>query len=500
MRDEAYRCEVAYLTRLDGLAGNIDTTVLERAKVAGGASRGVTASLGRAFGRIHMLFRFVFLVPSLVVQIRRMNTARRAAKTGGGLIVASASNRLKLAGESGSARERMAAFTRALGERPSSEIADRVSRAEYVLLCDALPLSRLWQHRDRCWQDNIFIVDAAFVLLHQVGRLITRPIRSLGTVVRLARQCAGLRDLAYALLAHSYEEVLNGSEPIEAVFLTSNSTLTEVLRGYLLQWTGCRVIYEVMHGIGSLPAERFFANVLSAVWSSGSDAKHRFIPQLPGLPLYGVLRAHVHGWGDVAINAYLNRYFIERGQGIEQLIEAEYRALKGNIQSDSPVIITLFGNVTTAPGLEAASFRAECVLLRMIADARTALKRDCLVLYVPHPAYHAGAFRADVLAESGVVLYRDSVFCWLISDLCVSLLSSAMFEGAYFGAPAFTPMIPADDFYNTAYLDALNYPGSGSFDDLRGGFRSFLDKGFSAPRRDVQSRARERLKLMNSGT
>ena len=125
---------------------------------------------------------------------------------------------------------------------------------------------------------------------------------------------------------------------------------------------------------------------------------------------------------------------------------------------------------------------------------------EWLVIYVPHPAHGHAKFDHPVFSDNQVLVYRDSVLCWLISDLCVSLLSSAVFEGENFGARGFTPLTASDGFYTEACLDLLRHPQSTSFDDFVSEFRDFILGYSRAARVDVARRSRKRLELMRRST
>jgi len=131
----------------------------------------------------------------------------------------------------------------------------------------------------------------------------------------------------------------------------------------------------------------------------------------------------------------------------------------------------------------------------LIAECRSRAGTDAIMLYVPHPKHGAATLSHPIFAATGAVVYRHSVFCWLVSDLCVSLLSSAMFEAVYFGARSFTPLTRGDDLY-TPYLELVRHPRSDSLDDLATELRRVVAACWEAPRLDIVERARRRLELM----
>jgi len=119
-----------------------------------------------------------------------------------------------------------------------------------------------------------------------------------------------------------------------------------------------------------------------------------------------------------------------------------------------------------------------------------------MIVYAPHPGMGRAPLAHAQFFPNRVQVHPDSVFCWLISDLCVALSSSAMFEAACFGASALTPMIPEDRFYSPAYLAMLFHPAGSTSEDFENVTRAFL----SSWRRDeevgVTERAKHRMTAM----
>jgi hypothetical protein len=218
--------------------------------------------------------------------------------------------------------------------------------------------------------------------------------------------------------------------------------------------------------------------------------------------LFGVFERQVLYANRVAINAYLNRYIVDnRGQDrIRDVeIESEYYGLRGGKRDrrDAP-IVTIFGY---APNdgelLHSPAFRLECALIALIGEIERQESSGVLLIYVPHPVHASADFDFQIFRENNVRVYRNSVFTWLISDLCISLSSSAMFEAEYFGVRAFTPMIAADNIFTDSYLDLVSHPKEGSLAECVRGLRYFISGYSRDPAVDVVGRARERLALMS---
>jgi len=447
------------------------------------------------------------LVPSMLRQVRKLYRIRNVCGRAT-MIVGIASNRLPL-NSSMSARAELSRLARVLGNAGNGDIATRMTSRECILLFDALPRSRFWKCRSKCWQDNVLIVDGVFLLALFVLALCTRPRETLRTYLRyvadgsasdIDRPPGSARRLVCAFIATAYGEALHGLSISEGVFFNSNSTLTELLRAYLIHLEECGPIYDIMHGVGSVEAERFFTGLLAEGQKCGALERYVFVPQVPNLPLHGAFQRQAIG-GGVAINSYLNNYFIDREEGptqtVEAFVEAEYRLIcPGPRRARNPLIVTLFGTYEDGRSFfESSAFKAECLLLSLINQCKLRASIDAMTLYVPHPKHSSAELSHPIFAATGAKLYRHSVFCWLVSDLCVSLFSSAMFEAVYFGARGFTPLTAADDLY-TPYLNLVSHPKSDSWEDLVSELRRVVVHCEQAPRLDVMERARRRLALM----
>jgi hypothetical protein len=213
-----------------------------------------------------------------------------------------------------------------------------------------------------------------------------------------------------------------------------------------------------------------------------------------------------------AINPYLNQYLIEHtseAATIDAFIRSEYDAIRHGRRArpgqqsegvPDPVIIAVLGNTPCDGKLfESPSFRTECFLISAILRFGETIKAEYLVVYVPHPVHVSEEFRHPIFSHDRVRVYRSSVFCWLIADACVSLLSSSLFEAVHFGARGFTPLVARDNFYTESYLDLVSHPKSESFADLAAGLRDFLARQAFITRADVIGKARKRLESMGVG-
>lgn len=453
--------------------------------------------------------RFLSAIPSYAYQIKIVSKRVGSGTTSSSLVFALGSNRISLEPRLMSVRDDLLFLTRTFGRKADMSLEELIAKAECLVLADALFVSGLWKQRKKCWAENVLIVDGGFLLIFSLWMLWTRltkriawssvgshPCRLYKTDID-ATDKATVRPL-YACFCASYLVLVEMLRAEAAIFLTCNSTLTELLRACMIQTDRCRKIYEVMHGVGSLPVERYFAAVLQAGRKCGSYEKHFFIPQVPNLPIYGVFRQQLASDG-VAMNPYMMQFLREchvRGESFEQFVDREYAAIVGDARGTRPpLVITIFGNYPVDGRLyDSPSFVTECLLIRLIDDflRKSAGKESTILIYVPHPTFSISDFDAKMFGNDKVRLYPDSVLCWLISDMCVGLMSSALFEAAFFGVRAFTPMVESDGFYPAEYLGLLDHPQSGSGEELAAELWATLERAFDSPRIDVVQKASER--------
>lgn len=514
MRAEDERVIKAYFDRLVALSPSLEARPPWKASRPRGAwASRLWATLVTRARTIPTLLKGITLVPVLVLQDHKLRKLRMSAKEGGVLILGIASNRLPLIQHVKSARADLASYARPIGRCQTPDLPHRIRNADIILLFDPLPLSRYWEHRRGCWRENIFIVDGAFLLM-------TLLLAFMRDVRRVFSQTAGFLQECYAALmvqsgqrvkalkraalctwiAQSYSLLCEGFSSTTAIFFTRNSTLTDLLRGYLIYARHCRWMCELMHGVGSEREERFFDRVLSEGERFGAYEKHVFMPQLPDLPLYGVfeqLRASGNG---MAVNAYVNKSLLDLSRSHDEIgayIEAEYRSLcEPDRHSEEPIVVALFGTYWEDPTFfESPAFRAECLLVRLIAKTSNALGLNCLMLYVPHPSNPHKQLTHPVFDEHGVRIYRRSIVSWLITDVAVSLYSCAMFEAAYFGSRAFTPLTTADELY-VPYLHLVDHPNSSLLAELSRALKGSLLSCVNGLRHDVVRKGVLRLQRM----
>jgi hypothetical protein len=497
--------EADYLNRLSGVL----KTVTDANSSGPTPGQRMKARITRWMARLRSVRRLpglVGLIPTFIRQLSSLQRAFRAGPEARHLVVCIASNRLQIVHDDIPFRSELTTLTTALGGG-ASPFEDVITRADVVFIFDALPVSRLWNEFRRANQRDIVILDGAFLAFFFCSRLLTSAGRrgvlqavreGLRRETREVTSFSTPKSLLYALIVSAIWQALRGPARKEGLFLTSNSTLPELLRICLVQSLDCDRISELMHGVGSAPAEAIFASGVELGRAYGAHRKLVFVPQIPGLPLDGVFRNLAFDPG-TAVNCYLNQYFMRRrGQDFEASITDEFERLRTRASvGDDPIVITIFGNAANADrGIDSPSFRAESALIGLMGRLSRATGREHMIVYAPHPALGQAPSGHAQFVLNRVQVHPDSVFCWLISDLCVALSSSAMFEAAWFGASALTPMIPEDRFFSSPYLIKLFHPAASTSEDLEKVTRAFLDSWSREPGVGVAQRAKYRLRAM----
>ena len=469
----------------------------------------VDKRMGRPFSSWHyFLERFRWLgllrgirwLPHMVRQARWLLDEHSESQREKACVVVIASNRLCLDRIDLSPREWFSLLARPInGKSDFGKIEASILSSDLVLIFDALPVSRFWALAKRCHEDNVFIVDGAFLLVWTIFSLL-RSKKYCSEFLELLNEIWKVRDEFMRSHQHSFRLgkglaatqatlsiawALRGFNSIDAVLFTSHSFLTELARAYLLSLPKCRWVVEIMHGAGSLQAERFIARRLEAAERvGGSSKKLVFVPQVSNLPLHGVFQKQALSNDDFSINSYLNQFFLNRrgeqrsrAAMLDSLIE-EYSAAFAQTQPrcPAPIVIAVFGYSTIDQRLQdSLSFQAECMLMAMIQKYLMEREHAHRIIYVPHPLFKGSEIEHPFIAEHAIVVHWESVIWWLFADICVSLVSSTLFEAAYFGSRVITPLLNSDNIFPEAYLDLVHHPNIDSYEALGDAVRTALE-------------------------
>lgn len=443
--------------------------------------------------------RFMQLVSIMRLQHKLLTNALSVEPSAPLGVVAISMKRLHLS-SGHSPRARLLELARPMPGSPAGSTSVGLAGSTPMLICEPQTVSDEWQHAEKYWNDGLFIVDYAFV-----GYSIAMaPFRFLLELCRRLAATARVREsdrtralkpvLAAAVLLAGYRSVLGPvRRRVEAYFLTSNSFATEALRTFLIELPECARIHEILHGVPTLEFENYMRELFEAAPGGG---KHVFVPQLPGLDLYGVFAARPDAAPGASINAAVNRYFLDRSTKESELLEwidCECRIIGIDPAAPAPLVVAIPGASAIEPGyLTSPAFCVEQAMISRARDVLEASGQPFVLVYTPHPAYSPSLFTSHAFfARRGVVVYADTIFTWLVADLSVGLYSSALFEAAYAGAKVFSPMREDDELYPSSLLDRLSHPVA--HERWLDALSAFLRANVQCPRESLRSRAQRRI-------
>lgn len=396
-----------------------------------------------------------------------------------------------------SPREQLKALSKSL---VGPGIEDQIDSSKTILLFEPAFESASWNEFAICEAEGVFVIDTGFLLY----LLMHSPVSCVTTIAGVLFQMPAVRKrwpgadrrslLVAALIRRAYELLFRGTTDVQALFLTSNSHATEVLRIHLIKSRHCSRITEILHGVPTVEVEQYFEQVLRLDHAK----KHFFIEQIPNLLTSGIISERKQA--GIAINPYLNRFLagnVATGEAQRASIQAQLDDLQ---LREGHVIVTFGGGMAVHRrsyfGSEA--FKIECQLMTQIADHFRSNQIPFQLLYAVHPLFLQSELdRCQFFRNHDVQVCRSTVFTWLVSDYFVSLLSSSMFEAAYFGAKAFAPITIADGYYSPTLLQLLSHPKAGDEHSLAIALRELLDSGRTGKAdEDLLRRAERRLSRM----
>jgi len=458
---------------------------------------------------------FIKLIPAFIVQKKKMNRVRRSLTKLSNVSIALASNRLHSAKMNIGPRKYLSLLARSFSHHSDNpSIDNKIDSANFLYICEPSQKSPLWEIRKSCWKEKIFIIDTNFLLFLALIRIFKISAKYFLKSIKIwkfyrkleprttpiLRQLRGLT--AAVLFAEGYSEVFGGPHNVQAYFFTSNSFMVEILRLYLTQHRSCESICEIMHGIPTKFYERYLAEMLKLSDEYGHDAyqKHSSIPQIPKLPLYGVFERVVKYDSRTAINLHLNKYIIEHMNDypkFTELIESEYNAIFSNIKlSSNTLIVSFIGGASHYQNYcSTGLFKIECFIMQHIKNLLISMKQPYVIIYTPHPGHSISQYHDNkFFSGKDMVVYKNTIPTWFISDISIGLFSSALFEAVYFGVHSFMPTVLEDEIYPDVLLSLLNHPGGNAKKCFVEALTQFILSYENRSSVDAFSRMKERIK------
>lgn len=464
--------------------------------------------LRKKMSSVFVIFKFIYIFFSLFPAYFRQAINIFLYQKEEALFISSASNRLPLKGGV-SLRETLKFVMRSSFDKCENNFLTKIDGDYPIFLFDPLFCSKLWRFKKNNIKEKIYIVDGFFLIFcifflciffpfSQMRVLFSSIFIGVFSFKKFSAKGA-LRNSFLLMAGHCYLRIIKKSNKITSVFLTCHSRLTELLRVGLLQSPECLEIYEIMHGIGSVLTEEYFSSLFSLArkFQCNALAKHFFIPQIPRLPLYGVLKNVPHG-KFFPVNCYFNQFLLPYCEGFNLDINLFLTSCRRAFPyiTGKNLVLVFYGNYPSdGGGEESESFQLECQLIKLVIDSSEKLNKKLIIIYVPHPS-HKKSIKWSALIKMDVRICYSSLFTWFLADFSISLLSSASFESAFFKSHAFMPMIPQDKFYTQNYLDLLSYPFSDARDGLLLTLECYLNRPIQ-PKLLIE-KVQERLLLLPS--
>lgn len=457
------------------------------------------------------IYLFIKLVPSFVVQKNSLKIIWKSQHLVEALIL-TASPRLlnNLMIEKNNLRGHFSLLASEFSSRKnSSNVADDIKIAKNLFVFDPVFSSTLWQHKKMWLKDNIYVIDINFILFLFITFIFTLDYSFIKNFLYLIsrKHGEGLNHfkrikvaLCSTIILFVYKKIIKDNFHVMSYYFTSNSFATEILRCYLMQHATCYSICEILHGVPTLEFNNYIHSLIKLGDKYHLKNKLFFISQIPRLPKYGIFKDHINFPEEIAINTYLNNYIMgmKNSNGIlNDIIEEECDLyFKQKFPKDALIITFIGGTVATTDEkfISTETFSIEKFMINHIKKILTCRNIPFILIYAPHPCHHWNEIsQCDFFAKEQIILYRKTIFSWLISDICISLYSSALFEAAFFGAKTFTPLKMIDGLYPKALLNYLTYHEMEA-NTLEDEIASFILSYSKNNREDVQARAIRRSK------
>ncbi len=416
-----------------------------------------------------------------------------------------ASSRLDLDGTE-SVVTQLERLTEAIGGGSAINLFANGKRSDNtVILIDPQIESGFWSRNKRFSNEKIFVFDGAFIIFFSVYIVITgiflRSSSELVFIWRYLKQTNSVKDIKErsfylriieALTFVTYHSLIDRLPKHSTTFLTSNSFLVELLRVYLLQDDRSEKITELLHGIIADPTEKFFKRILTS-----KENKHRFVPQVPDLPELEYLTKEFFVGDNLSINTYLNSSLYENKKiysSYKDYALENFKKLRIN-PDDKILTITIYGGTSIEGSFfESSGYEIEIEILDMIVKYFKDKKINTKLIYVPHPANKIlPRFAEEKFDNFDVQILEHSIFTYLITDYCISNISSCLFELSWLGAECFSPIIEQDELYSSKYLDTIHHPEINGLEALENSLYGCLDAGLKKNLKSYFSKFNARL-------
>lgn len=460
------------------------------------------------------LYSFIKYIPSFSKQKKMLINLNQHQNIINNVIIAMSSRRLHYCDlTENNIRNYLSSLSQGFPLDPNySSVSDEITCSKNIFIFEPSMMSPFWEKRKFFWKEGVFIIDINFLTYLTITEILKMNFEFLNKILIMQRLFKAEEFISIPnrnfftifsiiILLSGYGMLLKNMR-FKSFFFTSNSFATEILRFYLMRHNYCESICEILHGIPTIDYETYIENLSTLGSSYGGDKKLSFIPQIPNLQLYGIFKRKKYlPTGQIAINTYLNKYLLEHKKNYYQFIDflkLEYNLLiSNNIELNNQIIITFIGGGLASNNQNFSisdTFCIEQFILLHIKKIMTSINRPFILIYTPHPLISdADIQKCTFFFTNNIIVYKQTILTWPISDICISLYSSVLFESNYFGIHSFTPLNAIDNIYPSDLLNHLHLDNNNM--GLENALTSFLCLNSQRKPIDLLKRAEERVKL-----
>ena len=383
------------------------------------------------------------------------------------MLIAISSKRIALK-KNHALRKQIVSICRPLGSNKLPHaIRNKIIADEVLMLCDPSPFSTYWGMDEQLKAENIYIIDAGFLLFFRVFVFVLKPSWTDIKLILSKKFFRGIANNLNEQLSYSsfhkmrffdsaFDFLLQGYQKINALFTTSNNYLTEILRVNLLSSSNCDFLVEMVHGVPSKEVNDYLKAMLCVEVNKNKykfvSDKQKFIPLIPKPDLPTEMHNRLLASNDLAVNIYFNR-FVDRLTNEHCTLQDKIRELTDVIGASSkkpkPMIIAFLGGTNfSGDFFSSEMFRLEQEIIERLLRSLEGLLSSYVLLYSAHPAHEITRFSEQDIFSSEHLYFTDhTITAWFVSHGAISLYSSALFEMAYLGVETYSPIIPRDNLF-----------------------------------------------------
>lgn len=437
--------------------------------------RTINIFLKSTWSFVFKIYLFIKLCPSFVIQKHELKTISKNKNIIETLILTLSPRLNSMIIEKNNIREHLSLLAKEFSYRKGSKsVTEDIKFSQNLLVFDPVFSSSLWKHKKIWLKDNVIVIDINFIIFFFITSIFKINFGFIKRIVCFIRHKNGdqfiysLKKLKVsvcaAIILFSYEKIIKKHFNIISYYFTSNSFATELLRLFLICHSSCNMICEILHGVPTVDYERYINNLIELGNRHHFKNKLSFISQIPGLPQHGGVKNHFLFPAHIAINTYLNNYIINIKNikaTLNEFIAEEYDLHLKEIVPNNALTITFMGGAVATGNKKfflTETFTIEKFIISHIKRLLISKNIPYFLIYAPHPLHDWNEVsKCNFFTDENIFLYRKTIFTWLMSDVCISLYSSALFEASFFGAKTFTPLKNSDKLYSEKLLNLLNY-------------------------------------------